>query len=143
MKRLSVPDVAIPKLQDEIRRSRDSRYDHRLHGVLLVAKGMTCPAVAELLGESPRTVENWVRDFTQKGLAGLLEFKRSGHPSRLNQKQIESVRIVLEGSTRTQEPRKDHWNGKTLSIWIKREFGIRLGIRQCQRLIGRLTLPAE
>ena len=25
-------------LQDEIRRSEEARYDHRLHGVLLVAK---------------------------------------------------------------------------------------------------------
>ncbi len=33
-------------LQDEIRRSEESRYDHRLHGVLLVAQGMTCPEVA-------------------------------------------------------------------------------------------------
>ena len=29
-------------LQDEIRRSDESRYDHRLHGVLLVAQGMSC-----------------------------------------------------------------------------------------------------
>jgi hypothetical protein len=46
-------------LQDEIRRSEESRYDHRLHGVLLVAQGMTCPDVAGLLGDAPRSVENW------------------------------------------------------------------------------------
>jgi hypothetical protein len=28
-------------LQQEIQRSEESRYDHRLHGVLLVAQGMT------------------------------------------------------------------------------------------------------
>jgi hypothetical protein len=28
-------------LQDEIRRSEEARYDHRLHGVLLVAQGMS------------------------------------------------------------------------------------------------------
>jgi len=44
-------------LQDEIRRSEESRYDHRLHGLLLVAQGLTCPAVAGLLGDAPRTVE--------------------------------------------------------------------------------------
>jgi len=36
-------------LQDEIRRSEESRYDHRLHGVLLVAQGLTCPQVSRLL----------------------------------------------------------------------------------------------
>ena len=57
-------------LQQEIQRS-GSRYDHRLHGVLLVAQGMTCPEVARLLGDAPRSVENWVHRFDQQGLAGL------------------------------------------------------------------------
>jgi DNA-binding transcriptional regulator YiaG len=35
---------------DEIRRTEESRYDHRLHGVLLVAHGMTCPEVAAMKG---------------------------------------------------------------------------------------------
>ena len=55
-------------LQDEIRRSEESRYDHRLHGVLLVAQGMTCPAVAKLLGDAVRTVEYWVRRFEAEGV---------------------------------------------------------------------------
>ena len=36
-------------LQDEIRRSEEARYDHRLHGVLLVAQGMSAPQVAQFL----------------------------------------------------------------------------------------------
>jgi hypothetical protein len=36
-------------LQDEIRRSAEARYDHRLHGVLLVAQGMSCRQTAEQL----------------------------------------------------------------------------------------------
>jgi hypothetical protein len=53
MKPLTIADSPriILGLQDEIRRSEESRYDHRLHGVLLVAQGMTCPEVAHLLGE--------------------------------------------------------------------------------------------
>jgi len=54
MKPLTIADSAtiILGLQDEIRRTEESRYDHRLHGVLLVAHGMTCPEVAALL-EAP------------------------------------------------------------------------------------------
>src|SRR5271166_5122975 len=70
MRPLRIADSAamILGLQDEIRRSEESRYDHRLHGVLLVAQGMTCPAVAKLLGDAPRTVEYWVRGFEEQGL---------------------------------------------------------------------------
>ena len=67
-------------LQDEIRRSEESRYDHRLHGVLLVAQGMNCPEVGRFLGDAPRTVEYWVRRFEARGLAGLVEGERSGRP---------------------------------------------------------------
>ncbi len=51
MKPLTIADspTMILGLQDEIRRSEESRYDHRLHGVLLVAQGMTCPEVGRLL----------------------------------------------------------------------------------------------
>jgi len=46
MKIVTIDDAenVILGLQDEIRRSEESRYDHRLHGVLLVAYGMNCCA---------------------------------------------------------------------------------------------------
>ena len=42
MKPLTItdPDIILG-LQDEIRRSEESRYDHRLHGLLLVAHGIS------------------------------------------------------------------------------------------------------
>jgi hypothetical protein len=57
-------------LQQEIQRSEEPRYDHRSHGVLLVTKGMTCPDVATLLGDAPRSVEYRVHHFDQKGWLG-------------------------------------------------------------------------
>ncbi len=36
-------------LQDEIRRSEQSRYDHRLHGVLLVAQGLSAHQVGPVI----------------------------------------------------------------------------------------------
>src|SRR5205807_9401179 len=74
MRPLKISDAtSVLGLQQEIQRSEESRYDHRLHGVLLVAQGMTCPEVARLLGDAPRSVENWVHRFDQQGLGGLAE----------------------------------------------------------------------
>src|SRR5579872_3304748 len=93
MKPLTIADspAIILGLQDEIRRSEESRYDHRLHGVLLVAQGMTCPEVARLLGDAPRAVEYWVRHFEERGLAGLVEGARSGRPKRLSAARLQEV----------------------------------------------------
>ena len=54
MKRLTMsdPQSAILSLQDEIRRTEESRYDHRLHAVLLVAQGMSGHQVAQMLGDA-------------------------------------------------------------------------------------------
>src|SRR5882762_2883677 len=53
-----------------MQRSEESRYDHRLHGVLLVAQGMTCPEVARLLGDAPRAVEDWFHAGTGRSDRG-------------------------------------------------------------------------
>src|SRR6185312_6557099 len=84
-------------LQQEIQRSEESRYDHRLHGVLLVAQGLTCPEVGSLLGDAPRTVEYWVRRFEEQGLEGLTEGQRPGRPPRLNAAQMREVNRILRG----------------------------------------------
>ena len=125
-------------LQQEIQRTEESRYEHRLHGVLLVAQGMTCPEVARLLGDAPRTVENWVHRFDQRGLAGLAEGERSGRPSRLDAEQIKQTNRVLRAKPSDAGMRVNLWDGKTLSAWIDKTYGIQLGVRQCQRLFRQL-----
>lgn len=140
MKALRIADAAtvILGLQDEIRRSEESRYDHRLHGVLLVAQGLTCPQVAGLLGDARRSVEYWVRRFEKDGLAGLQEGERPGRPRRLGPKQLGEVDAVLRKSPRDIGLGGNLWDGKTLAAWIERQYGTQLGVRQCQRLFRQL-----
>ena len=135
---ISDADVIVLGLQDEIRRSEESRYDHRLHGVLLVAQGMSCPQVARLLGDGTRTVEYWVRRFEQDGLGGLVEGERTGRPARLNEGQLEEIGQVLRDPPAAAGLEANLWDGKTLAFHLKHRYGIELGVRQCQRLFRRL-----
>ena len=130
--------VSVLSLQQEIQRSEESRHDHRLHGVLLVAQGMTCPDVARLLGDAPRSVEHWVNRFQQQGLGGLTERERSGRPPRLSEKQRKEVDGVLRQKPSDAGMRVNLWDGKTLSAWIDKTYGIQLRVRQCQRLFRQL-----
>src|SRR6516162_11312530 len=115
MRPLSISDAtSVMSLQQEIQRSEESRYDHRLHGVLLVAQGMTCPEVAHLLGDAPRSVEYWVGRFEKEGLAGLWEGERWGRPRRLSEKQMEAVDRILRRSPREAGLSGNLWDGKTL-----------------------------
>jgi transposase len=131
------PHIAIV-LQDEIRRSEESRYDHRLHAVLLVAKGMSCPKASDYLGDSERTLRYWINRYIQKGLQGLIEEERPGRPSRLTGEQIERINWVLRRKPEDVGLRGGIWDGRLLSAFIQKEFQINLGIRQCQRLFRQL-----
>jgi transposase len=136
MKPLTIADAAtmVVGLQQEIQRSAESRYDHRLHGVLLVAQGMTCPEVGRLLGDAPRTVEYWVRRFGERGLAGLTEGERTGRPSRLTATQVQEVNRVLRAKPSDAAMQVNLWDGKSLAAWIENKYAVKLGVRQCQRL---------
>src|SRR6202040_2529843 len=107
-------------LQDEIRRSEEARYDHRLHGVLLVAEGFTCPEVARLLGDAPRTVEYWVNSFEHKGLAGLREGERPGRLRRLSEEWLQQIEAALRKTPREAGLGGNIWDGKTLAVWIEK-----------------------
>ena len=134
---VDAPNVVLA-LQDEIRRSQESRYDHRLHGILLVAQGMTCPEVGRLLGDAPRSVQYWVQRFERRGLAGLQEGERSGRPRRLDNRQLAAVDRVLRQSPREVGMPTNLWDGKTLSAWMEQQYGVELGVRQCQRVFRQL-----
>jgi transposase len=140
MKALTVCDKEnmIMALQDEIRRNDASRYDHRLHGVLLVAQGMTCPQVANLLGDSPRTVVNWLQRFEAHGLAGLSEGERPGRPGRLNEEQLARVEMALRASPKQFGLPTQMWDGPTLSAFLRQDLGVTLRVRQCQRMFRQL-----
>ena len=51
---------------------------------------------------------------------------------------MEAINRVLRGRPSDAGMRVNLWDGKTLSAWIEKEYRIRLGVRQCQRLFGHL-----
>ena len=73
MRKLQIEDAKVMRiaLQQEISRSEEARYDHRLHGLLLVTAGQSYWQIAELFGENGTTVQRWVRRFEQGGSGGL------------------------------------------------------------------------
>ena len=140
MRRLEVQDREIMRVavQQEILRSGESRYDHRLHGILLVCSGLSCYETAEVLGQSPRTVEYWVQRFERSGFAGLEEGERTGRPSALDDALLATIGKDLRRSPRDLGYDQNLWDGKLLSHHLQRAFGVHLGVRQCQRLFRRL-----
>ncbi|OGF68284.1 MAG: hypothetical protein A2Y62_02940, partial [Candidatus Fischerbacteria bacterium RBG_13_37_8] len=140
MRKLIIRDSKIMKMavQQEIKRSPESRYEHRLHGILLICSGMSCYEVARLLGHSARTIQYWVRKFERSGFAGLEEMQRSGRPCVFDDDMRDQIGKDIRTFPRDFGYAQNLWDGKLLSYHLLEKFHISLGVRQCQRLFRQL-----
>lgn len=135
--------AACSAIQQEIARSDESRYDHRLHSVYLVASGHSCGEVARLLDDNVRTIQRWVKRFEQRGFQGLREGERPGRPRSLEASQWNTLARDLRRNPREFGLAQNLWDGKILREHIKMRFGITLGIRQCQRAFGQIGIRMD
>lgn len=108
---------------------------------MLVAQGMPCSRVAEILDEPVRTVQSWVAAFLREGSAGLHDRPRPGRTSRLSAEHREHVRDALARAPVESGWAADRWEGEVLSAYIKERLGTQLSARQCLRLIQTLAPP--
>lgn len=140
MRKLEVSDAEVMgiAIRQEIERNEEARYDHRLHGLLLVAKGMSARQAALWLDESERTVQRWVNRFEQIGFAGLHEGERPGRPSRLSTEQWQGLEDDLRRGPREFGFEQTLWDGIVLAEHLRRRYRIELGVRQCQRLFRQM-----
>jgi len=114
---------------------------HRLHALLLVGLGLSCYEVARLFDESPRTVERWVRHYSEAGLAGLERRHGGGRRSALAAEQIAALAIELRDPPERWGHAQRRWSGKLLQRHLDRRYGVMMGTRQCQRLLRQLRGP--
>jgi len=140
MRKLEVEDKEIMQIaiRNEIARSEESRYDHRLHGVLLVSQGLSCRKVGDYLGQNPVTVQRWVKRFNNKGFAGLYEGERCGRPSRIDTLQWSELESDLRKSPQEFGYGQNLWDGKLLSHHLSVCYGVELGTRQSQRIFRQM-----
>ena len=145
MKRISVPDAEtfVAAIQDEISRTREGRYFHRLDVILYVLQGASPYDAARLFGHSPRTIEYWVHRLLSDGLAGLWEGNRTGRPGRLSATDLQKLRNELQRSPRDLGYSQNLWDGVLLSHHLAKKYSISLSVRQCQRLFHKLGFSLQ
>jgi transposase len=140
MQRLQVADAKMMEmaLKNEILRSEEARYDHRLHGVLLVCQGFSCYDVGQMFGHHPTTIQRWVRSFEMHGFSGLEDQEKAGRPQRLTPEQLQLVDHDLRQSPREFSYSQNLWDGKLLAHHLEQTQKVALGVRQCQRIFHQL-----
>ncbi len=145
MKRISIPgaETFVAAIQDEISRSSEGRYFHRLDVLLHVLQGASPYDAARLFGHSPRTVEYWLHRLLSSGLAGLWEGERTGRPGRLSNEDLQKLRKELLRSPRDLGYDQNLWDGVLLSHHLAKEYATSFSLRQCQRLFHKLGFSLQ
>ena len=145
MSRLS--DIEIDQYQKLLNQAAshtsENRFLHRLHCIILIGQGCNYSQVADWFGEHPRTIERWVQRLREFGLDGLKDDQKAGRPTKIDDehKQVLSNDIVKQPSELGYQT--NQWNGQVLKVHLKNKYGIDLGLRQCQRLLGQLKRKVE
>ncbi|RFU95064.1 transposase [Sphaerochaeta halotolerans] len=127
----------------------DAKYQHKVELVLLVLAGLTPSFLSEYCSESKNTITSWVKAVTEKGYESLAIRKPTGRPPKLSHAQLEALKSMLEGDPSAYG--YDVWEGKSVSHLVETKFGVKMSVRQCQRLFHTLgfslqrpqTLPSK
>lgn len=136
-------ETFVAAIQDEISRTREGRYFHRLHVVLCVLQGYSTYEAARIYGDSKRAVQYWVGRLLSHGLAGLWDKEHHGRLPQLAQSNEQELRNDLLQSPRDLGYDQNLWDGPLLSHHIKERYTITLSVRQCQRLFHKFALTLQ
>ncbi len=145
MKKIGIKNAEtfIAAIQDEISRTPEGRYFHRLHAILHVLNGASSYETAHLYGDSPRAIEYWVQKLASNGLSGLVDGDRSGRPSRISDSQLDRLRNDIRRSPRELGYTQNLWDGLLLSHHLTQQYSVSLSVRQCQRLFHQLGFSLQ
>lgn len=127
----------VERLDGMIRAERNARQRDRLRMVRLALAGETKTRIAEVLGVSTTTVENWVYRYRDEGLEAVRPIKQPGARPRLDPVHLPALRARLDAGP-TEADGVCTFRGHDVRRIIEREFGVKYSLSQAYNLLHRL-----
>lgn len=125
------------ELRTFYRSEKNARLAHRIHGVYLASKGLTCPEIMAVTTTARRTIQQWVHKYNEQGIAGLKDKPRPGTPTKLpRKKEIEFQKRIEAGPTEADGV--SVLNGPAIRRILEREFGVLYSRQGIYDLLHRL-----
>lgn len=135
---MKVEDHYTPKeLQELYTSEKNAKLAHRLQGVYLASKGLTCPEIMNVTGFSRRAIQQWIAKYNEGGIDALKDSPRSGQPPKLSRQQEKALRKRIDSG-----PAKADGvavlNGPVVRQILEREFGVVYSLWGVYHLLHRL-----
>jgi transposase len=124
-------------LQERVAKERDARLRDRCRVVLLALRGLMATQIADKVGCSRRTAQQWVYRYRDEGLDGLRERPRPGQPKKLATASEAGFRRRLEAGP-TAADGVCTLRGRDLQRILAEEFGAKYSLQGVYDLLHRL-----
>jgi transposase len=112
------------------KQTREKRLADRIKAVLYVHFGLSYPEIAKLLLFDEVTVRRYCKQFQEKGVEGLLEYRYTGGQPRLTITQEAALKEFLKANTKR--------TAKEVTTHIKNMYGVEFSVIGVTKLLHRL-----
>ena len=110
----------------------------KIAALLLMLEGQRPGWISEVLGPTRMSLNRWIHLVNEDGLKSLIPQPKPGRPARLTQDVVRNLEKHLEASPQEFGLNRVQWDGPTLVVHLKREFGIKLKVRHAQQWMHQL-----
>lgn len=119
----------------------EGKFIYRLCSLKMFLNDPTCTteSLGKIMQTSPRTIANWINWINAEGTIDILrDQEKPGRNTTLNESQMEHLKEQIQKHPNEAGLDSNLWDGKLLSHYIKKKFGLELKVRQCQRIFNKL-----
>ena len=107
----------------------------KLRAIALARKCWIAPDIADALGKSTRTIQQWADDYNTQGLEGLRD-RRGGNHRYLNAQQEQQLKDRIDAAA--EDPNDGVRHVAELAPWIEEHFGVTYSLSGLYDLLHRL-----
>ncbi len=110
----------------------------KIAALLLTLEGQRPGWISEVLGLTRMSLTRWMHAVNAAGVRALVPSPRPGRPPRLTPPVRATLARQLAQPPQAFGLPRVQWDGPTLVVHLKRQFGIRLQVRQAQMWLHQL-----
>ena len=105
------------ELKEEIRKTKDGRYELKLRVILMAKEGYSPTEIKKILMIAGATYSRWIKQYNEEGKEGLKRYERGrkeGNP-KWDKKIFEELFKKLDKM-------EEYWSVPKMREWIKEEY---------------------
>lgn len=123
-------EVQVIELKLAHKQTREKRLADRIKAVLYLHYGLSYTEIAKLLLFDEVTIRRYLKQFKEKGISGLLEYRYTGGKSHLTLTQEEEVRQFFKEQTPTTSTQA--------GAYIQKTYGVTYSVIGVTKLMHRI-----